>query len=311
MKTKLILPALAIFMGFQACNSDTNKENTAKEAQETMTITHELGTVDIPKNPEKVVALDYASVETLRELDIPIIGTAKSHLPHYLSELQSDESVVDLGTLFEVNYEELSSLDPDVIFISARMQTIYPELSEIAPTVFLQTDQSDVMGSFKNNARVYGEIFDKEEETNQAIQELEKKVDALRQKASESGQKALVLLYNNGKFSAFGKGSRFGIIHDVFGFEEAVKDLESARHGQAVSNEFIQQANPDFIFIIDRSAVVNQEATDKESIENVLVQQTNAYKNGKIIYLDPAAWYISGEGLTSMKIMIEEVSSSL
>lgn len=310
MKNKFILPALALVFAMNACKQGEKQESATAENQETISITHELGTVELVKPPVKVVALDYAAVENLDELGIPIIGTAKSHLPGYLDKFKNDDSVADLGTLFEVNYEKLSELNPDVIFISARMQTIYNELSEIAPTVFLQTDQTDILPSFRKNTEEFGKIFGKEDETEKAISDIENQIAALYKKASESGKTALVILYNNGKFSAFGKGSRFGIIHDLFGFKEAVEDLESARHGQAVSNEFIQKANPDYLFIIDRSSVVDKKATDKESIENKLIQQTNAYKNNKIIYLDPEPWYISGEGITSMRMMVKEVDSS-
>ena len=131
---------------------------------------------------------------------------------------------------------------------------------------------------------------------------------ALQEKAQKSGKTALVILHNNGKFSAFGVGSRFGIIHNLFGFKESLGNISASRHGQAVSNELIQDANPDYLFIVDRSAVVNKKATNKTEIENSLIQQTKAYKNGHIVYLDPEAWYLSGDGITSFEIMINDVN---
>jgi len=99
--------------------------------------------------------------------------------------------------------------------------------------------------------------------------------------------------------------------NNLFGFKEAQDGLDTARHGQAVSNEFIQKVNPDYLFIIDRSAVVNKSATNKEAIENVLIKETTAFKNNKIIYLDPEAWYLSGEGATSFGIMVNEVKDNI
>ncbi len=49
----------------------------------------------------------------------------------------------------------------------------------------------------------------------------------------------------------------------------------------------------------------------KDSIENELVKKTNAYKNGKIIYLNADYWYLSGGGLLSMKEMIKEMEEAL
>jgi len=39
--------------------------------------------------------------------------------------------------------------------------------------------------------------------------------------------------------------------------------------------------------------------------------KTNAYKNGKIFYLDPDYWYLSGGGLLSMKEMIKEIEAAM
>ena len=62
--------------------------------------------------------------------------------------------------------------------------------------------------------------------------------------------------------------------------------------------------------MIDRGAVVNKKAAEKSEIENVLVQQTNAYKNGKIIYLNPEVWYLAGGGITSVNAMIDEIAAA-
>lgn len=313
MKHLIYISMCVLFVSFTACKKINEKKDETKSSKdeivETTKITHQLGTAEIIKNPKKVVALDYASLENLDELGIPVIGTAKSHLPQYLSKYKSD-SITNLGTLFEVNFEALHQLEPDVIFISARMQRNYEELSKIAPTVYLTTDSKDMIGSINKNLSVFSKIFDTKDKTDKAFSTIQNKVDALKTKTSTSNKKALIIIHNNGKFSAFGKGSRFGIVHSLFGFEPAVKDLQKSRHGQPVSNEFIQQANPDYLFIVDRTAIVQKKPTDKSSIENVLIKQTNAYKNGKIIYLDPEVWYVSGDGITSFNMMIDEISAN-
>jgi len=308
MRTYTIL-SLALVLILGACKNNT-KEETTEKPKETVTIQHQLGSATVVKNSKRVVALDYASLENLDELGIEVMGIPKSHVPQYLKKYETDENVANLGTIFEVDYEKLNELEPDVIFISARMETKYEELTNIAPTIYLTSDQSQMMESFKTNMEVFGKLFDKQETAQNIVDRVDNKVAALNKKAQESGQTGLIILHNNGKFSAFGKGSRFGVIHSLFGFREAVENLETARHGQAVSNEFIQKADPDYLFIVDRSAVVNKKATNKEEVENAMIQQTKAYKNGNIVYLDPEAWYLSGDGVTSFEIMINDVDSN-
>ena len=47
-------------------------------------------------------------------------------------------------------------------------------------------------------------------------------------------------------------------------------------------------------------------------MENELVMQTDAYKNGKIIYLEhPAVWYIAEGGITALDVMLSDLEESL
>lgn len=43
--------------------------------------------------------------------------------------------------------------------------------------------------------------------------------------------------------------------------------------------------NPDYIFVIDRSATVGGSVTAKEIFDNEIVKETDDYKNGRIVYL--------------------------
>lgn len=311
MKHFIKLTSLASIIALSACKSDKNIDSNKNETQENITIAHSLGESNVIKNPKNVVALDFASLETLEELGIEVIGMPKDNLPLHLLRYKEIKTITDLGTLKEIDYEKLNELNPDVIFMSSRLQNEYSEISKIAPTIYTEIDYTNYLKSLEKNFKTYGEIFNKEVEVEEELKAISNKIEKIHQSTQNSDKRALIVLHNNGRFSAYGKGSRFGLIHDVLGVKEAVENLEVARHGQAVSNEFIQEANPDYLFIIDRSAVIDREATNKSAIENKLIQQTNAYKNGKIIYLDAEIWYLSGGGITSINRMIDEVAESL
>lgn len=311
MRNTIKLSVLALLTVLSGCKNDKNQNKNISGTTEKITINHTLGKAELVKNPEKVVALDFASLETLDQLGIKVIAMPKENVPSYLQKYKDDESIVDLGTLKEINYEKLHELNPDVVFMSARLQNAYPELAKIAPTVYTEIDYKDYMNSVKKNFSYFREIFDKKAETDEALKKIEEKIAKVNSKTKDSSKKALVVLHNNGKFSAYGKGSRFGIIHDLLGIKEAAENLEVSRHGQAVSNEFIQEVNPDYLFIVDRSAVIDKNATNKKEIENKLIQQTNAFKNGKVIYLDPEIWYLSGGGIISINKMIDDIDNNL
>ena len=69
----------------------------------------------------------------------------------------------------------------------------------------------------------------------------------LKIKLQPIDEKALIVLGSEGKVSAYGPNSRFGLIHDVFGFKPADEKIEVSTHGQNVSFEYIVETNPDIL----------------------------------------------------------------
>ncbi len=287
--------------------SGQNKQSAGADA-ETVELTHSLGTVTVVKNPQRVVALDYSALENLDYLGIKPVAVPKNNLPSHLSKYKNDESIVDVGSINEVNLERVYEVQPDLIIMGGRLAESYDQLSAIAPVIYPTVmDVNDFIIAFESNLDDLALLFDKQDEVDKVKSELRDKIENAKEVIAQSDEKALILLHNRGRFSAYGSGSRFGIIHDVLGVTEAAGGLSVHRHGNPVSSEFIQKANPDIIFVVDRSRVVEREETNEDEIENLLIKQTNAARNGKIYYLNPDVWYLAGGGVKSVDIMIDEV----
>lgn len=302
-------------------NAATSNNNTAAagntgattapttESKE-LTIKHELGEITIKSNPQKVVVFDFGTLDTLDKLGVEVTGLPQSNVPSYLSKY-SDAKYENVGGLKEPDFEKINSLSPDLIIISGRQQDSYDEFSKIAPTLYVAVDNANYMESFTKNVKTLGQIFGKEAEVETELTAINDSVKALNEKAKADGKKSLIILANEGKISAYGSGSRFGIIHDVFGFAQADDKIEVSTHGQSVSYEYVADKNPDYLFVVDRDAAVKSDGSKsgsaKDAVENDLVKNTNAFKNGKIIYLDPNYWYLSGGGLISVSEMLKEV----
>ena len=294
-------------------SADTPVETPAEEVvSDTVSVKHELdeNAVEVKKNPETVVVFDFGTLDTLDELGVEIAGLPKASIPGYLSKYE-DEKYVNLGSLKEPDFEAIHALQPDLIIITGRQSELYDEFSKIGPTIFVGLDTADYMNSFKHNAELLGEIFDKEDQIASELVEIDDQIAAINEKANAVDSKSLIILGTEGKVSAYGPSSRFGLIHDVFGFKAADEKIESSTHGQNITFEYILETNPDILFVIDRDAAIGADSTIKASIENDLVMKTEAYKNDKIIYLNGEYWYLSGGGLLSMKEMIKEVEAAL
>ncbi len=308
---KKIHIALALAIGIIVTSCGDKKGKNAENATYTIEIVHALDTVSVPIQPKKVVVFDIGAMETLNELGVKPVGVPAEFIPEHLESLKDDKSITDVGSMMEPNFEKIYAAQPDLIVISARSEKFYKQFSEIAPTIYTQVDNKDYVASFEKNNLMLGKIFGQEEKVQKRINDLKAAINSSKDEISKSDKKALVILYNKGKFSAYGKNSRFGFIHDVMGVKPIDQTLEVATHGQPISNEFIETANPDYLFILDRAAVVNGIKTNKSEIENALIQRTNAYKNNNIIYLDPQVWYLSGGGLTSTEQMINDVKQAV
>lgn len=335
---KLFTLILALVLVLAACGSDNTSsepaEETKKETQTTgeseasaypMTIkstvasteSEENGTitfedVTLEKMPEKIVVFDYGFLDTLNTLGVEgIVGVAKdSNLPAHLSEFESDE-YASVGTLKGPLLEDIAELQPDVIFISGRQSSFYEQLKEITPNVvFVGTTQQDYWNTFKASVELAGQIFDKEAEVEEEFAKFDSKLEEV--KALAGGyDNILVSMYNEGKISGFSTNSRFGYIYDVYGFKPTTEDIEASSHGSNFGYEALLEFNPQALLVIDRTAATGGESKIKADFENDIIKQTDAYKNGTIVYLDGPLWYLGGGGLQSELAKIDEVLAEL
>ncbi|MGF6258323.1 siderophore ABC transporter substrate-binding protein [Ensifer sp. LBL] len=277
---------------------------------ETLKIEHSSGVSEVEKNPKTVLVYDFGMLETLDMLGIPVAGVPGSAVPPSLEKYKAD-SYAKIGTLFEPDFEAINAAEPNLVIVGGRSQAKYAEVAKLAPTIDLTSDDKDLIGSVKKNAEILGEIFGKEAEIKASIAKLDSSIEALRGLAGESGT-GLILLTTGGKISAYGKGSRFGALHDVFGIKPADPELQVATHGQAVSYEYILETNPDWIFVVDRDAAIGQQAQPAAALlDNEIVRQTKAWKDGHVVYLDSAKLYLTASGLKSQQDIVDQLTQAL
>lgn len=263
-------------------------------------VKHAAGETSIPDQPKKVVVFDLASLDNLSRLGVDnIVGVPEGVKPKYL-ESYNDAKYTKVGTLFEPNYETVASLKPDLIIIAGRSAPKFNDLAKIAPTIDLTVSNNHYLADVDRNVKILGNIFNKQEQAKAEIDKLNQKLEETR-KLTEGKGTGLLILTTGGKMSAFGPGSRFGLLHSGFGIKPANDQLEVGNHGQMVSPEFILKTNPDWLFVIDRDAAIGREGESAAKLlDNALVNKTKAAENKHIVYLDPQNWYLIGGGLSGL-----------
>ncbi|MFW3170354.1 siderophore ABC transporter substrate-binding protein [Geodermatophilus sp. CPCC 206100] len=290
--------------------SFTWDRNTAAEDQDPVL---EETTVDVPKDPQKIVVFDMASLDTIGALGGEVAGAPLESVPDYLEGYLADDAF-NAGTLFEADLVEVESQQPDLIVIGGRSSALYEDLSEIAPTVDLSL-RGSYTENLERNATFLGEVLGAEDEAAAAIAEIEAGIEEARAATADAGT-GLGVMVSGGELSALApagdgsdaRGARGGLIYDAFGVQPVVDDIAAATHGEPVSFEFLLETDPDYLWVVDRDAATGEGTQSAEAVlDNDIVKQTKAARDGHIVYLDPTAWYIVFGGIDTTKIMIDDV----
>lgn len=295
-----------------ACGGSTDAASTseASAAASTIAVEHAQGTTDVPVDPQTVYTFDLGVLDTLDALDVTVTGVPQGTLPGQLSAYEGGD-VANIGSMQEPDFEAIAAGEPDLIIISGRVADSYEELSAIAPTIDLSVDEADPLASFTENTEYLGEIFGVEDMVTERLAALNEKIAETEDAAASAGT-GLIVMTSGGELTAYGPGSRFGLIHDVLGVEPATEVVMEGRHGEAISFEYVAEADPAHLFVVDRDAAIGEAGEAAAAVlDNELVGGTQAARNDAITYLDSASWYLIGYGLDNLETMVTTINEAV
>lgn len=270
-------------------------------------IAHAQGETRLDGVPSKVLVQDWAAFDNLVALGVPVAGVPSSNAPGYLqADIPGD--ALPLGSLFEPDFETIAAAEADVYVIGARSARVYDTAKDIVPTIDLSVNNASIIEGVEHNISLLGDIFDRKEKADELNAALSAKVAAVKAAAEGKGT-ALVLVTNAGKLGVYGPDSRISWIYNEIGMPSALPKVQDGDHGgDSVSFEFLLEANPDWVFVVDRDAGVGESSGAAQAVlDNELFNQTNAAKAGHVVYLDPQAAYITMNGYQGVMTMLDEV----
>ncbi|WP_330449630.1 siderophore ABC transporter substrate-binding protein [Paracoccus marcusii] len=265
------------------------------------------GPVTRQDNPDSVAVYDMAALDTITALGVSPTGSIDNILVPALRDAAAGAHPV--GTLFEPDLEALAGLAADLVIVGGRSSTQLAAVSQVAPAIDM-TFGPDLLADARRRIDAYGALFAKTAQAREMTATLDARLADLHAAADGQGT-ALIVMTNGPKMSAYGAGSRFGWIFDATGLEEAVPGLDDAHHGQAISHEFIAQADPDWLLVVDRGAAIGEAGQGAmETLRSDLVAGTTAWQQDHVIQLDPAATYISARGYGSTMAVLDQLTQA-
>ncbi|WP_288999203.1 ABC transporter substrate-binding protein [uncultured Psychrobacter sp.] len=270
-----------------------NVANNDAVSTHTVTVDTARGDIYLAMNPSPLVVYDMTLLQDLAALDVAVDG-APSDLPldNLHSETQPDPE--EVGTLFEPDLEALNAMQPQAILVGSRMAEKYDELANIAPTLDMTIDTANIYESSKQRLHDLGALFGKSAEAAKLQNDIDSLITEAKAVTKDSGT-GLVVMVNGNKMSVYGADSRYGFIHNVVNVPIADDQIKDGRHGQPISFEYLQKTNPDWLFVVDRSAAIGEDSVGAKAVlDNPLVAQTTAWQKDQVVYLSPDSYLAFG-----------------
>lgn len=161
-------------------------------------IEHALGETCVPENPQRIIPLDLVIFDLLMEMGVPPVGVPEIVLSTYLDMHPDLEEIVnqfegeltDIG--FPPNVEKVLSVEPDLIisphdFFS---EILYPQLSEVAPTVLFEP----IPGDWAARLVFAGEVFGQSERVDELLAEYDARLELLKEYLPENADEITISL---------------------------------------------------------------------------------------------------------------------
>lgn len=287
-------------------------------------LVHDQGAISLAAAPSRIASFDLSVLDSLNTLDIDVAGVPKSS---YRNELAKFQDAAVVGTLFEPDYPALEKLKPELIFAGGRSQGAVAKLREVAPTAVLGNDPAAFLASFRRNNLALADAFQKKEQAQQAIDAIEKNVKELH--AANEGKTGAFLFVIKGNIIPHVPGDRFGYAYELAGLKSVLPakdpdvpaapraepgspEAKAAEAARAESIAAIARAEPDWLVVLDRGAINDGEKTAADTLaKHALLSQTEAYRQGRVLYLDPDGWYVIGGGLTNLRRITESMLAAM
>jgi iron complex transport system substrate-binding protein len=190
-------------------------------------------TVQISKNPRRIVSLGPNITETVSELDFDkLVGRTD-----YCDYPEKVSSVKSIGSITNANIEEIIELDPDLVIGSVHCpKDLLENLTKLGISAIAIYDDNSLDGSYNIISKI-GYVMDEEEKANDIIKNNKALVEQIVDKTSTLDKKTVYYALSFGEWGDFtAGGSTFigkminlagaiNIAEDVDGWNYSVEQL--------------------------------------------------------------------------------------
>lgn len=279
MKKMGIIAVLLMLIFASACGNNSGDSGNSGSSNEMVTYESEIGPVQIPANPKRIVALSNAP--NVISLDGPLVGVDQwtDMNPLFQEALEGIEQVSD------ESIEKILELEPDLI-IAATYNANLDKLQEIAPTVVYTWGKLDYIAQQIE----IGKLLGKEKEAREWADDFLKRAKEAGEKIKAAiGEDATVsvLESDNKQIYVFGNNWARGteILYQAMGLKMPAKVEEDALGPgyHALSVEVLADYAGDYI-VLSLDPDVKYDFLETDTWKNL-----PAVKNNRVIEINTKA----------------------
>ncbi|MGD1949582.1 MAG: iron-siderophore ABC transporter substrate-binding protein [Leptolyngbyaceae cyanobacterium] len=311
--TSLLITGILLFLLISACGRVIERQPTEPqdiEAKPEITncrvVQHTMGEICIPHNLERVVTLRPDHFFNCLALDIRPIAFPFIDGILLPEEIQADiEGVESVGNLDSPNVEKILQLQPDLIISNSRLDAIYDQLSQIAPTVVFDVPKPPLL--WKEELAQLAQALNKEAESQQLMDNYWQRIEELKQ--------ALGARRNDIEVSFAGTASGTGIwaygkqhpvsdiLHDI-GLQRPPTQRDDVYYVDNISAETLTDIDGDVIFFTSWARTVDRDALEMIT-QKPLWQKLKAVQQQQAYIVD-TYWHNAGN-IVAINLVLDDL----
>lgn len=277
-----------------ACARTVNRNAQSPEiTTDCRVVQHIMGETCIPIDPQRIVVLSGDTMEgNLLAMGIKPIAASSgwSAVEPFPEHLQSQlEGVEYVGSTTQPSLEKILLLQPDLILANHHMEPFYGQLSQIAPTFFIDHNET-----WKQRLLTLSKILDKEDVANRLMDDYQQRISELQQALGDDRTNLVVSVATmteaRGVWAYSSKYST-GIVLDDVGVRRPSSQIGDFNYTKVISLEKLDAIDGDVLFFVNRRNEDDNKAI-AEMQKSPLWQQLKVVQNDRVYPVSLDHWYI-------------------
>ncbi|MBF2058140.1 MAG: iron-siderophore ABC transporter substrate-binding protein [Cyanobacterium sp. T60_A2020_053] len=266
-----------------------------------------MGETCVPKNPQRVATVFHGTLGNALVLGVKPIASSVDDIQNPFPEYLQNQvgGIQPLGSQNEPNLERILMVKPDLILAWQNIQTIYPLLAEISPTVIVPWHGSS---GWREQFEVVAKALGKEEEAEQAWKHYHQRVNELKVALGDQYKNktvSVVFPYLPSGFFLNASNSFIGSILEDVGLERPESQNIGTPTGSIFINslENLEMIDGDILFVATLKE--GEDESFEEILDSPLARNLKAVKSRQVYYVNTLTWI--GSNLLAADAVIDDL----